>query len=240
MKTHIRSLGAIFVGLIILGGCTTTGNVGSSFETSNVGKIRPGVTTKQDVERYLGAPMNRSALPGGQETWVYYYGEGSSRASWVSYIPGIGPSLDHNVEKRMEGENVEVVFRGNVVSDCTHRLEIREGRTHTDSEAGLRETTIIRKCHELAQISNGVNAATRTTGASTAPARSGNASALDANYEVQTLLNQLGYATGRPDGIVGPRTQAAIRQFQGDQGLAVNGEVTPELVERLRKVVQAR
>jgi outer membrane protein assembly factor BamE (lipoprotein component of BamABCDE complex) len=240
MKTGIFSLCVILAGIIFLSGCTTTGNVGSSFETSNVGKIRPGVTTKQDVERYLGSPMKRSALPDGQETWVYYYGEGSSRPSWVSYIPGIGPSLDHNVEKRMEGQNVEVVFRGNLVSDCTHRLQMLEGRTHTDSEDGLRETTIIKKCHELAQVSNGVNAATRTSGDSTAPARAANAAARDANYEVQTLLNELGYATGRPDGVVGPRTRAAIRQFQGDQGLAVDGEVTSEMVERLRKVVQTR
>ncbi len=50
---------------------------------------------------------------------------------------------------------------------------------------------------------------------------------------VQTALAARGYDVGPVDGIVGPRTGAAIRAFQSDQGLAPDGRVTAGLVERL-------
>ena len=50
---------------------------------------------------------------------------------------------------------------------------------------------------------------------------------------VQTALAARGYKVGSIDGIMGPRTGAAIRAFQSDQGLAPNGVVTSGLIERL-------
>ncbi|MDH3604129.1 MAG: peptidoglycan-binding protein, partial [Candidatus Tectomicrobia bacterium] len=52
---------------------------------------------------------------------------------------------------------------------------------------------------------------------------------------VQTKLNELGYDTGTPDGQFGPRTTSAIQEYQKDQGLAVTGEITAELLDRLKK-----
>ena len=49
----------------------------------------------------------------------------------------------------------------------------------------------------------------------------------------QTALAARGYDVGPVDGIIGPRTGAAIRAFQSDQGLAPDGRVTAGLVERL-------
>ncbi|MGL4607823.1 MAG: D-Ala-D-Ala carboxypeptidase family metallohydrolase [Eubacteriaceae bacterium] len=43
--------------------------------------------------------------------------------------------------------------------------------------------------------------------------------------EIQTALNQKGYSPGPLDGIDGPLTRAAIRLFQKDNGLAVDGIV---------------
>lgn len=43
-------------------------------------------------------------------------------------------------------------------------------------------------------------------------------------YQLQLLLLYLGYSPGTPDGIDGPKTQAAVRQFQLDfGGLSVDG-----------------
>lgn len=50
---------------------------------------------------------------------------------------------------------------------------------------------------------------------------------------VQTALSSLGYLRGEPDGVLGPQTAAAIRDYQRTEGLPVTGTVTPQLIERL-------
>lgn len=51
--------------------------------------------------------------------------------------------------------------------------------------------------------------------------------------KAQNLLGALGYDAGTPDGVAGPKTTAAIRAFQKDQRLAVDGSLTRSLLARL-------
>jgi Putative peptidoglycan binding domain len=51
---------------------------------------------------------------------------------------------------------------------------------------------------------------------------------------VQRGLIRLGYATGPVDGRAGPLTRAAVRAFQGDVGLPVDGEPSAALLARLQ------
>ena len=51
---------------------------------------------------------------------------------------------------------------------------------------------------------------------------------------IQTSLARLGYETGFIDGIAGPKTRAAIRQYQENNGLAADGEPTERLAEDLK------
>lgn len=51
---------------------------------------------------------------------------------------------------------------------------------------------------------------------------------------VQQELNERGYDAGPADGAFGPKTRTAIRTYQSDAGLAVNGEADEELLARLR------
>ena len=44
---------------------------------------------------------------------------------------------------------------------------------------------------------------------------------------IQTILAALGYETGPIDGVMGEQTKEAIRSFQGDRGLAVDGVAGP-------------
>jgi hypothetical protein len=51
--------------------------------------------------------------------------------------------------------------------------------------------------------------------------------------EAQTLLALLGYNPGGTDGVAGPRTQAAVRAFQRDHGLRVDGHIDEPLFAKL-------
>lgn len=54
---------------------------------------------------------------------------------------------------------------------------------------------------------------------------------------VQILLGQLGYEVGTPDGVIGPRSRAAIRAFQTDAGLPPSGEPSLALFGKLQEAV---
>lgn len=54
--------------------------------------------------------------------------------------------------------------------------------------------------------------------------------------ETQSRLNKLGFHAGPPDGIMGQQTHDAIRNFQTGNDMKATGEVSPVLIERLRKV----
>jgi uncharacterized protein YbaP (TraB family) len=55
----------------------------------------------------------------------------------------------------------------------------------------------------------------------------------------QRGLAALGYESGPVDGIAGPITEAAVRTFQTDLGLVIDGEVTEALVYQLEAALQA-
>ena len=55
----------------------------------------------------------------------------------------------------------------------------------------------------------------------------------DTVRQVQRALEDRGYFTGGVDGIYGSRTEAAVRQFQMDQGLVIDGIVGPITASKL-------
>ncbi len=56
--------------------------------------------------------------------------------------------------------------------------------------------------------------------------------------DLQEDLGMLGFDAGRVDGIFGPRTVAALEQFQRNAGLTVDGVCGPDTVTALRRVVR--
>jgi hypothetical protein len=52
--------------------------------------------------------------------------------------------------------------------------------------------------------------------------------------ELQQHLARHGYDVGTPDGMFGPRTRTALRQFQARAGVVPDGFATASLLERLR------
>lgn len=55
--------------------------------------------------------------------------------------------------------------------------------------------------------------------------------------EVQILLSDLGYNPGSIDGVVGPSTVEALEQFQRNQGLPVDGDLSVDLLNQLQTIV---
>lgn len=53
--------------------------------------------------------------------------------------------------------------------------------------------------------------------------------------ELQGLLNRAGYAVGTPDGVIGPKTRAAVIDYQTRAGLAADGHVSGRLLDRLKR-----
>ena len=52
--------------------------------------------------------------------------------------------------------------------------------------------------------------------------------------ELQTALNQRGFDSGAPDGVMGPATREALRRYQRSVGLPADGYPTLELLQRLQ------
>lgn len=53
--------------------------------------------------------------------------------------------------------------------------------------------------------------------------------------EVQSLLARAGYDVGSPDGVVGPKTRAAVMAYQARLGVAADGHVSGLLLDRLKR-----
>lgn len=86
-----------------------------------------------------------------------------------------------------------------------------------------------------------LSSCTHSNGEKTAePEPQGNADAqVPSSAEIgkaQRMLNALGYDAGPADGVLGPKTGAAIRSFQKDQHIAGDGKLAPNMVNRLTAV----
>ena len=53
--------------------------------------------------------------------------------------------------------------------------------------------------------------------------------------ELQALLGRAGYDVGTPDGVVGPKTRAAVLAYQARQGMAADGYISGRLLEALKR-----
>tara|TARA_R110002124_G_scaffold16882_10_gene71584 strand:- start:17532 stop:18749 length:1218 start_codon:yes stop_codon:yes gene_type:complete len=53
--------------------------------------------------------------------------------------------------------------------------------------------------------------------------------------ELQTLLGRAGFDAGTPDGVVGPKTRAAVLAYQSKLGLPADGYVSGLLLQRLKR-----
>ena len=57
---------------------------------------------------------------------------------------------------------------------------------------------------------------------------------------LQRMLSEIGFDSNGVDGILGPNTRAAVRDFQESEGSTPDGYVSAELIESVRRAVRAR
>jgi hypothetical protein len=63
---------------------------------------------------------------------------------------------------------------------------------------------------------------------------SGQSESANIQVLVQEALARRGYYAGQVDGVIGPETRGAIREFQGDNGLPVTGRINSQLIQALK------
>ncbi|WP_297058503.1 hypothetical protein [Thermosulfurimonas sp.] len=102
-----RYLG-IWILLLGLAACTSGPGVNLASKACMVHK---GLSTRQEVERYLGPPARVERLPDGREIWIYYHLQEDALAR----IPGLGEKWG-----RKEVEVLRITFSGDQVVDCIY------------------------------------------------------------------------------------------------------------------------
>ena len=113
------------------------------------------------------------------------------------------------------------------------------GRPFTLRVGGVTTTGVVKPDGTIeAQISPTALDGFLTVGAGSEPLQLklnlGKLDPVENNKGVQQRLNNLGFDCGAVDGIIGPRTRGAIRNFQGKNGLLINGILTDETRARLK------
>ena len=58
--------------------------------------------------------------------------------------------------------------------------------------------------------------------------------------DTQEALLALGYEIGDIDGVIGPATRGAIKEFQRSEGMPEGGEPDANLLERMRRVAREK
>ncbi|MBM9615467.1 hypothetical protein JWJ90_14380 [Desulfobulbus rhabdoformis] len=98
----------LFVALL-LGGCQSKQ---VRHLASDASLIKPGVSTLQDVQRYLGEPDNRREVAPGVSEYVYY----EDRPGLFGTMPLVGSWVDSTGY-----EMIIVTLQGNLVTNCEFR-----------------------------------------------------------------------------------------------------------------------
>lgn len=101
-------------------------------------------------------------------------------------------------------------------------------------------------CHNSGTPSQSLRTSTNSTNTNSAKpqaltAQPANSQVRDANHavhkdlvlKIQSALNQLGYSAGEPDGVLGKQTIKAIKHFQVDSEMVVDGKPSYLLLEVL-------
>lgn len=139
-----------------------------------------------------------------------------------------------------KAKSLEKVLAPSTVSEVRNRIATWTPRAPT-AEANMvkvsdpawqtETTAAAAKAYEMPLLGAAMDMA--ATGQEAAPAAE-EPQKIDPIQETQQLLNDLGFDAGTADGRMGTRTTNAIRLFQLQSGMKVTGEVSDDLIAKLR------
>ena len=112
------------------------------------------------------------------------------------------------------------------------RDEVANAMDPDDLDA-VREVVNAWKPKKLAEEANRVAAPKSWLGSGSGGAKSAASGAQGLVQKAQAMLNSRGFEVGTPDGVMGPKTRNAIRDFQRSAGIPVTGKVDGKLISAL-------
>jgi localization factor PodJL len=118
------------------------------------------------------------------------------------------------------------------------RIAVLEGQMDASTKAAIKSRADRFNPKPVDEAANGVFR-------NVAWAKPAGTSAQDKSAEIlkirdaQTLLTELGYQVGAPDGIAGAKTREAIKLFETVNGMPETGQITDELIDKLEVAVGA-
>src|SRR5450631_3453428 len=111
-----RQAGVAIATALVIASCGVSS--GQKFPIENARNIRPGVTDKAAVVRYLGQPVGRNNIY-GKETWQYSSLNIGTNMGPQAFVPIVGPFLPGAVGSTSDSRSVTVEFNGDIVARCT-------------------------------------------------------------------------------------------------------------------------
>jgi len=159
---------------------------------------------------------------------AYQYDNGLTATGDLTYA--LFEQLEADVEAGDEGPSVDLI--ANVQSELRRRgydIPVVSGTMDSQTRSAIRAY----------QTDSGLTVTGEASESLLARLRSAQGDDQETQRQrvrtVQMELNDLGYNAGPEDGVFGPTTRNAVRNYQADNGLPVTGEVTESLVTHIRK-----
>lgn len=198
---------------ISLAGCGTTG-YGTPINAAAVKTIKKGVTTREEVVKMLGQPMNEMMMPDGSRIMTYSYSQ-----SAAIQLPFTTKNYGRqSLQIDLSNKGIVTDYQFNNTS-----MQVNQGLGAWGGGSVRVVPNASPEANHTLHV-QGTNA--------TAPQPDGSTMSVS---DMQNHLNALGYTVGKADGDFGPRTRRELERFQHDHNLTVTGSLNPETIQALQK-----
>jgi hypothetical protein len=126
--------GLFVVALIViwsLAGCVSTTTLGAKIQKAQISEIKKGVTTRADIERMFGAPLNVSIIGDGRRMMFYSHTEVSNQPTAAAFVPYAGlftstVTGQHRTQMLQIVLNKESIVEDFELTDTTNRIDANE------------------------------------------------------------------------------------------------------------------
>lgn len=111
----MKTIATILAACLLLAGCAS---YGTKIDMAQVANIKKGVTTRGEMERMFGAPMNVTLMPDGRTAAMWMYTEASNSAQ--NFIPIVN-IVQTKMDMKSQGLQVIYAADGIVESFTTNQ-----------------------------------------------------------------------------------------------------------------------